>query len=272
MGDNLFFGYCVLIIDHCYYMFSLENYFKNIIDGDSLDGSWMLLGQEEENKLKLVLNLALKISNQQGIFIISNPSYLEEDILEKIQNFDVNINSARQAIRFLNLTNFTKKILIINKAEELEFEAQNALLKVVEEPPLNSALFFLIKDESKILPTLRSRMKAINIPILDYKKHFKSLVSSNALDFLSSSNVDFSLIKKNFNKKSDESLHFLESLVILLRDRMLESQNLKDLKLSSVVGKFDLANLKLALKTLRQVESYNVNSRLQAENLVSKLF
>jgi len=52
---------------------------------------------------------------------------------------------------------------LILHAELLTAEAQNALLKIAEEPPERSVLVLATLDEERILPTLRSRMQRLSL-------------------------------------------------------------------------------------------------------------
>ncbi len=49
------------------------------------------------------------------------------------------------------------KVFVIDEAELLESEAQNVLLKTLEEPPLGTYLFLVTSREDRLLPTIRSR-------------------------------------------------------------------------------------------------------------------
>jgi DNA polymerase-3 subunit delta' len=53
---------------------------------------------------------------------------------------------------------------LILTAETLTPEAQNALLKIAEEPPLNSILLLATTDEARLLSTLRSRVQRVALP------------------------------------------------------------------------------------------------------------
>lgn len=45
---------------------------------------------------------------------------------------------------------------------DITVEAQNALLKVVEEPPAHSRIIFFLAPEATLLPTLRSRVQMVS--------------------------------------------------------------------------------------------------------------
>lgn len=53
------------------------------------------------------------------------------------------------------------KIVIIEEAEKLTTEAQNALLKILEEPPASAIIILEAKDKTRILPTILSRVVMI---------------------------------------------------------------------------------------------------------------
>ena len=66
------------------------------------------------------------------------------------------------------------KIYIIDEAEKLTQQAQNALLKTIEEPPAYAIIMLLTANEGMLLPTIKSRcvtltMKPVPLQIPDYR-------------------------------------------------------------------------------------------------------
>lgn len=53
---------------------------------------------------------------------------------------------------------------IVVVSDQINIEAQNALLKVLEEPPLHTSFYFVISDHTRLLPTLRSRFQIFTEP------------------------------------------------------------------------------------------------------------
>ena len=49
------------------------------------------------------------------------------------------------------------RVFLIPEAERLTVQAQNALLKILEEPPKNNYFFLMTSEPSALLPTVRSR-------------------------------------------------------------------------------------------------------------------
>lgn len=54
-----------------------------------------------------------------------------------------------------------RRTLVIDEAELLTNEAQNALLKITEEPPASSLIVIVVSDTESILPTILSRLPRI---------------------------------------------------------------------------------------------------------------
>lgn len=75
----------------------------------------------------------------------------------------IGIDAAREVKNFLwQKPNTSKRrTLIIDKAELLTVEAQNALLKITEEPPASSLLILITSNIESILPTIVSRLPKI---------------------------------------------------------------------------------------------------------------
>lgn len=56
-----------------------------------------------------------------------------------------------------------KKIYIFPRAQDMRTEAQNALLKVLEEPPSYGAFLLITDSPEKLLPTIRSRCISLSL-------------------------------------------------------------------------------------------------------------
>ena len=60
------------------------------------------------------------------------------------------------------------KIYIINEAEKMTVQAQNALLKTLEEPPAYAVILLLTSNQDALLPTIQSRCVVLNMkPVSD---------------------------------------------------------------------------------------------------------
>lgn len=76
------------------------------------------------------------------------------------------IEEVRTSLKRLNLsrTNRTKVKVAVIAADQLTREAQNALLKTVEEPPADTLVMMLTTKPMQLLPTIRSRTRLVKLP------------------------------------------------------------------------------------------------------------
>jgi DNA polymerase-3 subunit delta' len=59
------------------------------------------------------------------------------------------------------------KVFIIDEAELLDQNAQNVLLKTLEEPPLQTFIFLVTSQPQRLLPTIHSRSQHVRFSLLD---------------------------------------------------------------------------------------------------------
>ena len=106
------------------------------------------------------------------------------------------------------------KVIVIS-ASRAYHEAQNALLKLFEEPPPNTYLFFILPSLGGLLPTLRSRVQVLD-PI--HAGLTMSHISKSAEEFVKANKEKRSaIIKKLTSGKDDEEKRELrdEAIAIL---------------------------------------------------------
>lgn len=116
-------------------------------------------------------------------------------VAEYVERFG--IEEARELIERSQLKNFGAATFFIATGS-LTSEAQQALLKLFEEPQLGTT-FILLVPHGTLIPTLRSRM-------LPYPEVLKAESTSDAKKFLQSSQKDRSAYITKF-LKNDENLH-----------------------------------------------------------------
>ena len=59
------------------------------------------------------------------------------------------------------------RVAVIDSMDELNREASNALLKMLEEPPSNTLFFLVSHAPGRLLPTIRSRCRRLDFQSLD---------------------------------------------------------------------------------------------------------
>ena len=81
---------------------------------------------------------------------------------------------------FLSSTESENKIYIIDDAESMTPEAQNSLLKVLEEPPKSVNIILLAKECDRILTTIKSRTQYIPMSRFDEGELANQLLKDSA--------------------------------------------------------------------------------------------
>jgi DNA polymerase-3 subunit delta' len=56
-----------------------------------------------------------------------------------------------------------RRVVIVDSADEMNTQAANALLKMLEEPPANTTLLLLSHQPARLLPTIRSRCRTLRL-------------------------------------------------------------------------------------------------------------
>lgn len=75
------------------------------------------------------------------------------------------IRSARADV-FIQPNEADRKIYLFPRAQDMRMEAQNALLKILEEPPAYGVFLLLTDNAEKLLPTVRSRCTELSLQSL----------------------------------------------------------------------------------------------------------
>lgn len=122
---------------------------------DSQSHAYIYAGQRGLGKYKAALTLANELTNHNiaDMIDVSNERYGI-----KTTGGSISVQTIRAARSDAYIRPYgNKKVFIINHADDLNAESQNALLKVLEEPP-EYCIFILIADnDNKLLSTIRSR-------------------------------------------------------------------------------------------------------------------
>ena len=116
--------------------------------------------------------LRLKKGYHPDLMVLSS----EDDTLK--------MNNAIKAIEFLSYKpQFSKfRILIIDNAEQLTEEAQNAFLKTLEEPAENCLVILISSMPDKLLETVRSRLLPLRFKKLSTQKITNFLIKNFSIE------------------------------------------------------------------------------------------
>ena len=82
---------------------------------------------------------------------------------------DISVDQVRALGEFMSMTAGLSpwRVAVIDSMDELNREASNALLKMLEEPPANTLFFLVSHAPGRLLPTIRSRCRRVDFQSLD---------------------------------------------------------------------------------------------------------
>ncbi len=157
------------------------------------------------------------------------------------------------------------KAVIINNAQNLTIEAQNALLKVLEEPPNNTIIVLTAENKNLLLPTILSRCKIIEL------KSSENQLESNDLSTLAQYGVGKRLkLAQDIAKDKDGALAWIENAILVIR-KQLTNSILRESKANREVNNTTMKQLNNTIVSLQKTHTVlkitNVNLRLTLETL-----
>ncbi|AYE36611.1 hypothetical protein DB313_04010 [Borrelia turcica IST7] len=209
-----------------------------------------------------------------------------EEIIKDI-NFNLTINDIRKVRSWAFSEKNKTKVIYINEIENLSFNVYNALLKILEEPPLNIYFILTTRNKNKIPKTILSRLRCYRFQKenRDFEvKKFKAIFNKN--DTLTTEEYFNSFYSEESEKLKEEvkrTLNIIKEKQGLfnldtfnfLKDEVTFTSFLKEL---ATQLRHDFLNQNLDINTyLKRLEylkhilkhtPYNQNKKLIAENLM----
>ena len=248
---------------------------------NKLSNSLLLTGNKGVGKKYFILQIIEEYINkkvvssqtQHHLSLLKNNSHpniiiAEKEIDEKtkkLKNFIV-IDQIRKINQFCSETSIIEdipKFILIDCADDMNINASNALLKILEEPKLNTYFFLISHQPSSLLPTIKSRCLKINLSNHNY---------DNFSNIIEISNNDINEETKKFlyditngspglinEYEFDEILNIFERLINLIEDKdpFSESNNDTIKFLSSLDNdqlKIFLSFIKFILITINKIK------------------
>ncbi len=91
------------------------------------------------------------------------------DVKKGVQKDHLNVAEARKVAPFLRMTAADGgwRVVVIDDADTMNRNAQNALLKILEEPPANAILILITHRLGSMIPTIRSRCRTLHFYSLE---------------------------------------------------------------------------------------------------------
>lgn len=221
-----------------------------------------------------------------------NIRIIEKEIDEKtkkLKNFII-IDQIRKINQFSFETSIIEnipKFIVIDSADDMNLNASNALLKILEEPKLNTYFFLISHQPSSLLSTIKSRCLKINLSNHNYDNFSKIIAISNpdmdeeTKKFLYDiTNGSPGLINEY---EFDEILNIFERLINLIVDKdpfseknndtikFLSSFDNERLKIFISIIKFILITINKIKLGINITENYLSKSILKIDTISDKI-
>ena len=191
--------------------------------------------------------ISSKNKESRDFFVSENYKLSEVDgnsiVLKSLEGKKISITQTRELIKFASLRphNSTTKFALIDDAQFLTIEAQNSLLKLIEEPPVFLQIILSVDDPKNLIDTILSRCILIyteKVPISKVKDEVLVLCDEFYELINMSVGERFDWFSSNQSKFKDRqfAIEVLLSWEMFLRNFMVSSVGAK----SIVSNRFDL--------------------------------
>jgi DNA polymerase-3 subunit delta' len=212
---------------------SIIQHLQNAISSHKVSHAYILHGEEGMGKKLLATAFAKALQCEEGGILScdrckscmqaetsNHPDIMwvtHEKVSIGVDDIRLQVNGDIQVKPY----NSPYKIYIIDDADKLTEQAQNALLKTVEEPPEYAIIILLVSNISVILPTILSRCVQLNLKPVDKQSIREFLMTQHHVpDYMAEMAATFSggnvgkAIKyassEDFEKMKGDVLHILK--------------------------------------------------------------
>lgn len=275
----------------------IKTYLDRLADSDKRPSSYIFAGAgegenpadakalagKEEAVFYFVSKLAGKFGDEEFLERVKAKNHPDVVIIEpeieekkgKTREKEISIFQVRQALERLKFFPYEldKKFCVVKRAQKMNPEAANALLKNLEEPSV-SAIFVLLADNAEsLLPTIASRCAVLRFPETKLREWNEENREQLKKIFRSEIFERFDYIEKISKNKNE--------IILVLKDwELVMAESLRKL-VGDWGDKGDLANqgkirkvidlIENTREAVNRLEHTNANARGVGENLVLAL-
>jgi len=224
----------------------------------------------DEDKKYNIVDKKINQDNRSYNLICNNlhPNFFS--LTTNSEKKDIKVDEVRSLLKFLYKSSYSlnEKYVLIDSADKLNLNSSNSLLKIIEEPPINTFFFIINDSKRKILPTIKSR--AFEFKIFLTFKDKKNILANIIKDY----NVDidineamqkfyfdtpgnilkYSLLMSNSNLNLNEETH---DLIFHFIDLYKKEKNTEILDFISIL--IEIFYNKLYIKDNKNLNRYSFN-------------
>ena len=212
-----------------------KKYLSNSIKSNMISHAYMFEGPSGVGKNTMARDLATTLLEMENLF--NSPDYIE---------ITPDGNSIKIAqIRKLQSDILVKpyksyKIYVIDEAQKMTVEAQNALLKTLEEPPKYAIIILITNNKESLLDTIKSRCEIIKftpIPLVEVADYLTQTgVDKNRASLLA--NFSRGSMQKAIELSESEDFHIMRDQVQKYVETFLTGSMLDIMDIQSSIEKY----------------------------------
>jgi DNA polymerase III delta prime subunit len=228
----------------------------------------LLTGNEASGRSELALELAQEILGKN----LDNHPYFKT--IEPDGGKSITIDQVRTLQKFVRLKttgrgSIRRVVLIIN-AHTMTTEAQNALLKVLEEPPADTVLILTALGDRRLKPTIYSRVQRVHVRPLTREQ-----ASSYAAEVGNTTNWESALALSGGDSQLFQSLlqnnesHELKSAIQTAKQLLSSSKFEQLARIDELTRDKDL--LRNILIALKRIASAKLHSATHSNDFTSRI-
>ena len=153
---------------------NIEDYILNSLSNNHLHHAYLLSGIKGIGKATFAYRVSrylLSGSKEDNLYISksektsnlieknTHPDFMVLELDNEEKKITIDIDRVRGCIDFFNHTPAISdyKVCIIDSIEDMNINSSNAILKILEEPPVNSVFFIISHNPESLMPTIKSR-------------------------------------------------------------------------------------------------------------------
>jgi len=190
---------------------------------------------------------------------IYKPRDIKHNVLSLNASDERGINTVREKIKIFAkqaiYNNYKYKIIILDEADSLTYEAQTALRRIIEIYSKTTRFCFICNYENKIIDPIKSRCNIIkfnNFPDKYIKEHLMSILVEEKLNEQKYKNY-IDIILQISNNDLRKSIIYLETLT------KLNIENIDIKLIYNIFGILDKTHLKTELDKIKIFDDINNN-------------
>lgn len=224
--------------------------------------SFLVIGKNQEKKASIIAELCKQYTvDPLDATVIQSEQGMHETDSKKTTSIGIKTIRTLQQKVMLKPLKKGNKAVILEQADHLTIEAQNALLKTLEEPPAHTIIILAAESKDALLPTILSRSTILateeQAAALTPKEY--DMLMHELQSLIQAPIGQRFRFAEALAKDRDEALSWLDKMQLVVRSTMLQDTG----------SHSHIITMKALLDCRRIVQATNANIRLALEHCLT---